>query len=328
LKHPDTHQAASNWSEDQVLHVVGCYSNPFRWRQRREIANDFRRHMERSPNVRLHVVELAYGDRPFEVTSVGNPDDLQLRTSHELFHKENLQNLCVARLPPGWKNAACVDMDFHFTRHDWALEAIHQLQHHEWVQLFSSYVNLSGETLGSGHRQIGGADGFAYSYVKNGYRPPKSLDYRGCGAPGGAWAFRRESFDAVGGLLDRCILGSGDWYMAWALVGGSGLEMHKDRGYSPDYVEYVRAWEERAKACRQNVGYVDGFAVHHFHGPMKKRGYSTRNEILIREKYSPVRDVHPDWQGVLQLAPRRHRLRDEVRRYFLSRSEDLPHGCG
>lgn len=328
--HPNVHEAASTWSEEQTLHVAACYSNPFRWRTRRELANNFRRHMAASPNVVLHMIELAYGDRPFEITDADNPLDIQVRTKSELFHKENLLNHAVQHFPPGWKNGAIFDADFHVTRHDWALETVHQLQHHDWVQCFSSYSNLSGDSRGNGHRQIGTTSSFAYNYVRNGYRLPKSLDYAGCGAPGGAWAFTREAFNAVGGLLDRCILGSGDWYMAWGLAGGSGLEMHKDRGYHPDYVHYVRAWEERAaEACRRNIGYVDAFAVHHFHGPMARRGYGTRNGILIREQYSPVTDVVVDWQGVLALDGRKHRLRDEVRRYFLSRSEDVPQpeGC-
>lgn len=323
--HPDVHHAAQEWSEKQILHVAMVYSNPYRWRARRELANDFRRHMTASPNVVLHVVELAYGDRPFEVTDACNPNDVQLRTSSEMFHKENLGNIAVRRFPLGWRNGAIIDADFHFTRHDWALETVHQLQHHDWVQLFSSYSNLGGETLATGHRPLSTNNGFVFNYIKNGYRLPKTLDYTGCGAPGGAWAFTREAFNACGGLLDKCVLGSGDWYMAWGLAGGSGLEMHKDRGYHSHYTDYVRAWEKRAhEACRRNIGYVDCYAVHHFHGPMAKRGYGTRNQVLIEEQFSPVEDLITDWQGVHAIDPRKPSLRDQVRRYFLSRSEDLP----
>jgi len=349
LQHPDVHMPASQWSEDQILHVVAAYSNPFRWRTRRELANDFRRHMRQLPNVELHLVELAYGDRPFDIADPElYPTDIALRTRHELFHKENLLQVGVSRLPADWKYAAIVDADFHFTRHDIALETIHQLQHYDWVQMFSSYVNVTGETRpGEGHRPIHHAnDGFAFRFVNNGNRMPEG--YNGgwaepsgsggdtpsgplpwVGAPGGAWAFRREAFDAVGGLLDRCILGSGDWFMAWGLAGQMvNVELEKKLGkkvhkYRPDYLEYIRAWQHRAKeAFHGNIGYVDSFAVHHFHGSMKNRGYSTRDNILIENHFSPVHDVHPDWQGVLQLTKHKPRLRDDIRRYFLSRSED------
>ena len=67
-QHPDIHQPWAEWSEDQTLHVAVCYSNPFRWRTRRELANDCIRHLAGSANVKLYVGELAYGARPFEVT--------------------------------------------------------------------------------------------------------------------------------------------------------------------------------------------------------------------------------------------------------------------
>ncbi len=136
-QHPDVHQPFAKWSEEETLHVAVCYSNPFRWRTRRELANDCRRHLERSPNVKLYFGELAYGDRPFEVTD-SSARDIQFRTTCELFHKENILNNIIKRFPPGWKYGAWCDADFHFTRHDWALETIHQLQHYDFVQPFSS----------------------------------------------------------------------------------------------------------------------------------------------------------------------------------------------
>ena len=53
--------------------------------------------MRASPNVVLHVGELAYGDGPFEVTGDGL-NDVRLRTSHVLWHKENILNLVVQRI--------------------------------------------------------------------------------------------------------------------------------------------------------------------------------------------------------------------------------------
>ncbi len=352
LHHPDLHQASSEWSEKQTLHVAICYSNPYRWRSRRELANDCIRHFRHMANVDVHVIELAYGDRPFEVTNTElYQNDIQLRTNCELFHKENLLNLAIRSFPHHWKYGAIVDADFHFTRHDLALETIHQLQHHEWVQMFSQYINVSGEhEPGKGHRPIGQpSNGFVYGFVSNGHElpdgynggwaePSRSGQSSGggrlpwIGAPGGAWAFRRSAFDRVGALLDRCILGSADWFMAFGLAGQMasreteiklGKKMHK---YTPAYLEYIRGWQERAvRTINGNIGYVDALAIHHFHGPMRKRGYSDRDDILIGCKYSPIHDVYHDWQGVLQLNDNKPKLRDAIRRYFLSRCEDMPH---
>ena len=88
FKHPNVHREFVEYSETQKLHIVSVYSNPYRWQRRREIFHDFRFHMETSPNVELHVVEVAFGDRPHEVTTAGNPLDLQLRTDSSLWIKE------------------------------------------------------------------------------------------------------------------------------------------------------------------------------------------------------------------------------------------------
>jgi hypothetical protein len=140
--HPDVHLPWQNWSNEATLHVACAYSNPLRWRTRRVLMNDFRQHMASSPNVVLHAGELAYGERPFEVTGL-DPGDVQLRTSDELWHKENLLNAVIKRFPADWKYGAWIDADFHMTRRDWALEAIHQLQHFDFVQLFSSYSDIT-----------------------------------------------------------------------------------------------------------------------------------------------------------------------------------------
>lgn len=339
LHHPDVHMAVSQWSETETLHVAACYSNPFRWRTRRELANDFRRHMMRTSNVDLHMIELAYGDRPFEVTDKElYPNDIQLRTNFELFHKENLLNIAIRSFPPGWKYGAIVDADFLFTRHDIGLETIHQLQHYDWVQMYSSIMDLDGETVrGQGHRPCGPArKGFVYTYFENDFQLPKGFGgngtcppyypYGGKGAPGatgGAWAFRRSAFDTVGSLLDRCILGSGDWFMAFGLVGDPGTFPFVKK-YTRDYVGYIEAWQQRAALLKKNVGYVDCHVLHHFHGRKSDRAYGSRDKILVDNKYSPVTDVFYDWQGVLQLTSEKPRLRDQIRNYFLSRCEDLP----
>src|SRR6185295_6285399 len=91
----------------------------------------------------LYVVEIAFADRHFEVTSSTNPRHLQLRTSHELWHKENMVNLGVRHLlPRDWKYMAWVDGDVSFNNPNWALETIHALQHYKIVQPWSECVDL------------------------------------------------------------------------------------------------------------------------------------------------------------------------------------------
>ena len=328
--HPNGSVIHQDWSSEQMLHVAAVYSNPCRWRTRRHLFNDFRRHIAGLPNVRLYIGELAYGDRPFEVTSAAHPLDFQWRTRHELWHKENLLNLVIARFPSDWRYGAYVDGDFTFTRHDVALESIHELQHYDWVQMYSTYSDLSPE-----HRPLRILQSFAHRFA-TGQLSPAVLKKvaaegyyckpgRGVGTTGGAWAFRREAFDAVGGLLDVCILGSGDWHMAFGLAGEPDThpqtaELSK---CGVAYANAIKEWQRRAaESTRRNIGFVKCHAVHHWHGSKQQRGYGTRWKILRDEDYDPRSDIYKDWQGVYQLTANKPGLRDAIRGYFRSRVED------
>ena len=79
---------------------------------------------------------------------------------------------------------------------------------------------------------------------------------------------------------------------------------------------------------KKNIGYVDCHAIHHFHGSKSKRAYSSRDLILVRNKFAPTTDLKPDWQGIYQLTPDKPALRDDIRRYFISRTEDDPNLYG
>jgi len=150
---------------------------------------------------------------------------------------------------------------------------------------------------------------------------------RGVGATGGAWAFRRSAFETVGGLLDKCILGHGDWFMTFGLVGEEAPDMHID-GYTADYRNTILAWQSEAAKLRKNIGYVDGFAIHHFHGSKMKRAYAKRDTLLVQHQFSPNTDLKRDWQGIYQLSGSKPALRDAIRMYFISRNEDDPNLYG
>jgi hypothetical protein len=69
----------------------------------------------KASGVVLHTVELAFGERAFEVTSPGDPLQIQLRTNQDMWYKENLQNIAVRRSAPECQYFAFIDADFHMT---------------------------------------------------------------------------------------------------------------------------------------------------------------------------------------------------------------------
>jgi hypothetical protein len=307
---------------NKILHVVAVISNPCRFKSRYDLYWKFKAHMDANPHVRLMTVEIAFGDRPFEVTTAGDPQCLQLRTFDELWHKENMINLGVQRLPSDWEYMAWIDADVEFPntirKVDWALETIHQLQHHQVVQMFQQAIDTgpNGEAFQM-HQ------GFAYSYLSGKPRavPGKYAHWH----PGFAWAMRREAWDMLGGIYDVSILGSGDHLMAWGLI-GEGIDQLPST-MSQGYRKSLHEWQRKAdRLIHRDIGFVPGMLIHHWHGKKADRRYRDRWKILSDANFNPETDLKRDWQGLLQLdhdgSPRLIRLRDDIRAYFRSRNED------
>jgi len=304
------------------LHVITVNFNPLRYQSRNNLFRDFEKHANQdNKDTEFWVAELALGNRPFEVTEACNPKHLQLRTTHELWHKERLINLAVNRLPPDWEYVAWIDADVTFLNHDWAHETIQQLQHYQIVQLFTHAMDVgpSGEPL----EQF---EGFAHSYVmgrplrkmnggqKKGYYGGKYFH------PGYGWAYRRSAWNTLGGLLDINIVGGGDHQMAYGLIGR--VDETIPVGSSHHYSRAVKTWARNAGLLRRDIGAVPGTVVHHYHGPKTSRGYHNRWRILTDSKFDPLTDLKNDWQGALALAGNKIQLRDDLRAYFRQRNED------
>jgi len=299
------------------FYVVAPVSNPVRFRQRYEVFKRFREFVLNAGG-RLVVVELVQGDRAHQVTEPGDPyTEIQLRTREELWFKENMINIAISRLPEDWEYVAWVDADLIFTRRDWLLETVEQLQHFAVVQMWQTAVDLGPtEEVMQVHKSFGYVhwrDGNSIKVTWN-----KNYDFP---HPGYAWAARREFFDSVGGLMDRAILGAADTHMAFALIGRGAETYHQ--GVTPNYKLMVSQWQERAlDLVHKNVGFVPGTILHYWHGKKADRRYQDRWKILVDNKYDPVADLKRDWQGLLSLDRRRVRLRDDIRKYFRARNED------
>lgn len=309
--------------KSDLLHVVSVVSNPVRYQRRYDLFSVFSEHMKTS-GVQFHVVELQTGDRDFAVKDAGT----QLRSRQELWHKENLINIGVSRLPADWQYVAWVDGDVTFLNPNWAAETLQQLQHYEAVQMFDW-----AEDVGFGpHQHLNIERGFMLAYhnmirgrMKGEPHKPNphgKHPYGGWwGHCGYAWAVRRSAWDKLGGLIDTCILGSADHTMACALVGQ--VKASFPPKVTPSFQRDLIAWGGRAdRHILQNVGYVPGKIHHHFHGPKANRDYVGRWQILIRNQFNPDTDLKRDWQGLWQLAGNKPRLRDELRLYFRQRNED------
>lgn len=325
----------------EPLYVITPIFNPIRFRTRWKLYEDFQKHVEEAGAI-LYTVEVAFGDRDFVVTDPENPRHIRLRTRQELWFKENLINIGVQHLTrdvPGWEFVAWLDADTHFVRPDWADETRHLLQHYSFIQMWDEFQDLNND-----YGLLHTTPSFMATYLESISKFQEALDsklFPDCdypypypgpyqkgkplqpGAPGLNWAARRDAWDHVGGLFDHCILGSGDWWMARALVGQFPKSV---KGYHPRYIEHILEWQDRAERhIRRNVGVMKGLVLHYWHGPKAKRGYGTRERVLIQNQFNPDTHLKRDAQGLWCLAehsPRSIELRDDIREYFRSRDED------
>jgi hypothetical protein len=303
---------------DARLYVVTPIVNPSRYRSRYALYREFEKYITDAGAV-LYTVEAAYGDRDFAVTDAANPKHVRLRTNHEVWHKENLINIGVSRLPADWKYVAWIDADVQFARPDIVAETIHQLQHFSVVQMFAHATDL-----GPKHEPLRSFDGFVAEWIKQNGTVPANMEQYTVWHPGYAWACRRDAWDQLGGLIDFGIVGSADRYMACALIGevaqSLSTEIIQD---CPVYTDWCLEWQARAETyIKHNIGFVDGLLLHYFHGAKKNRGYFNRSSILWKNQFDPAKDVKRDWQGLWQLTDRKIGLRDQLRAYFRARDED------
>ncbi len=301
------------------LHVITVISNPIRYCARYALFKKFEQHMIRS-GVDLYLVECAFGDRPFVVSDPDNPRHLRVRSTHELWHKENMINLGIQniiKLSPDAEYIAWIDADVEFVRKDWAMETIQQLQHHQVIQLWQEAIDLgpSGQFMQK-------HDSFCYAFIRDRIRGP---NYGKFWHTGYAWAARRETLDKVGGLFDMAILGSSDHNMAKAMIGIAETSVHGKM--HPNFLKHLRYWQHRAlKHIRKDLGFVAGIILHGWHGSKVNRGYVDRWKILVNNQYDPETDIVKDTQGLWQLtdddSERSILLRDQIRAYFRQRNED------
>lgn len=314
--------------------VVTCISNPVRYKSRYELYKKFA-DMCYYAGVKLITIEMAFGDRPFVITERDNLHHLQVRSVDELWHKENMLNLAMQyslQIYPDTKYFAWVDADVMPTRppKEWFEETWHQLQHYHVVQMFEHSIDLDPNYNQVGERR----QGFIAKYFENGFRRPDKAGrwqtYDGGsygttqGHTGFAWAATKEAISSVGGLVDKAILGAGDWHMAHAFIGA--VDMSLPHLSSPKYAEYLHQWQTLCERyIKRDVGFVSGTIYHYWHGKKADRKYWDRWRILNDNHYDPDRDLKPDAQGLLQLEswePRQLMLRDQIRMYFRQRNED------
>ena len=299
---------------EEKLHVVMVLSNPKQYARRYILAREFIQRMEQDPHVLLYIVELAYGNQEFHITSSENPRHLQIRGFIPLWHKENMITIGIKKLlPDSWKAVAWVDADVEFENSSWALDTLKVLNGcKDIVQVFSHCVDM-----GLYKNAVSITSSFGFQYFKK--RAQFMKDNNNFWNTGYGWACTRTAYEGFGGLYENAIVGGGDVILPYSVI--KELESHISPDLPEGYRKSLLAYQEKIPPL--TLGYVPGVLLHHFHGLRENRKYSERVDILKKANYSPDTHVTHYSDGILVptiMCPLS--LLQDIMTYFAERNED------
>jgi hypothetical protein len=300
------------------LWAVTSYFNPAGYRRRRLNYTIFREHL----NVPLIAVELSYNGE-FEL----HPGDaevlVQVRGSAVLWQKERLLNVALSRLPGECRTVAWLDCDIIFERADWVSAAEETLERLPLCQLYTDVYHLAPDSPIRKEWAIDRHRAFAWGFANGGTLHPESILIRQGFKRGHAWAARRQFLERVGGLYDRCIIGGGDKFMAFAAIGRAPEVIAHNGFYSAGFnADYLKWSGDFSSAVGSRMGYIETDLFHLWHGDLQDRQYDPRHEILREHGYDPNVDIALDPQGCWRWNSPKYEMHRRIREYFHSRMED------
>lgn len=320
-----------------TLYVVTAISNANNYSSRYRLYESFKNYLKQFPSVVLYTAELALNDDDFNVTSSADPRNIQVRGNQVFWHKENLLNLAIAKLPPEAKYVAWMDADVDFIDPNWANKTIEALKKHHVVQMFSRCHDLgpNGEILldlpstTSLFPRIWGVPSNLPFFRK---MTRGNQDYINClppwglaPAPGLAWAIRKDTLDKIGGLIDWCLISAHDWHMACCFAGvfrrAGNICFYKylSAGYRNKLRAYAALCDE---FVHSDLSYVDCIIRHYWHGSKANRGYGYHWQILRRHKFDPYTDIVMGPNGLYIIDETKGGMLRDLQRNLEGRQED------
>jgi hypothetical protein len=314
-------------STQQVLfreprfYAITVIFNPAHSRSRVRLYHEFKKYMEFS-GIKLLTVEVAFGERDFECTVPDDKWNMQFRSRHLIWLKENLVNLAMRHLDkiaPHWTKAAWIDADVKFTNVNWVKDAELALDHYDVIQLYSQagHLNSKNEIMWT-------CKSVFHDYVhKKGFHqfPPVPHHYYTGGHPGLAWAARRDAMEKIGGMIDFTISGSGDLFFANSLMGD--VEMSIKPGMTDAMRKRLKEHQSLCdKHIKGNIGFIWGACIDYWHGASESRGYTKRWDVMNFHQFDPNKDIYKDEQGLWAWSGNKPQLEQDLRLSTFARNED------
>jgi len=300
------------------LWVITTFFNPVGYKTKRRNFETFMTGM-REAGANVLVIELAFGDQPFELDLADNI--VRLRGAGVMWQRERLLNIAAAKLPDSCRKVAWIDADVLFETADWPRLTSEALNEHVVVQLFSHGIRLNRDNRED--ETTAPEESFASCFVRN-PALSGSASFHTHGHTGYAWAARRELFEQCG-VYDACLTGSNDHLMAHVFAGASMNTpcIANTIGPSQPYADHFVRWaRQAARLVRRRLGVVPGTIRHLWHGDLVDRRYWILDQQFKSMGFDPDAHLRLDENGLFDWADAPPFMKSWASRLFETRNED------
>lgn len=283
--------------------------------------------------LKIIVVECAFKDAPFELTSDDADILIQVRSNSVMWQKERLLNIALQKIPIDCDKIAWLDGDIIFLNNNWVEETSKLLEEYAVCQLFEHAFRLSEKEsqavknyLGTNFdldlylglneriRQDSGYESAIYHSLNN------KLDIRFHNL-GFAWAARREIFSEQG-FYDKMILGSGDKIMKNSFSNYK-LDQKFTNTLSKELLKDINIWSTAIfSRVKSNVYYTSGKLLHLYHGHSKNKFHQSRYLMIKKYNFKPKEDLKLNEDECFEWASDKKKLHGFVKKYFNIRNDN------
>lgn len=225
----------------------------------------------RNIGIPVYLIEVVYKGRKSELLNM--PNVFRVKSNSYLFHKENLWNILVKKIPSNYKKLVFFDSDIVFRDSSWASRISTSLETYNFLQPYDLATKLD----------INYKPDDAYiSYMKayDNRKEDVFSKFHTYPSLGYIFACQRSWLEKIGGFLDMCIIGGGDHIFCTAIT-------NVDISHSPSLfknlpyiqIEYNRL-TKNLKTENFKCGYLNLRVDHLYHGKEMNRQYSGRSELI------------------------------------------------
>ncbi len=294
---------------------ITTFFNPQGYKNKLKNYLEFRA-ASKKQGLKLLTVELAFGDRPFELREKDTDTLIRLRSDAIMWQREGLVNIGLKKLPKDCDKFAWVDGDILFENNHWVKNTSDLLEKYCVIQLFSSVI-INSQNPEKNNLLLNSA---VAKITKEGTDIIRDFNIKNTGHTGFAWAGRRSIFNRYG-FYDKCVMGGCDRYIILSFY--NLLSQKASIFRCQNVLKDVFDWGRKiGRAVNGSVFFTPGRIVHLYHGSLKDRRYTVRDLILNKYNFDPQTDVAKDKNGLTTWNSNKEKLHQAVKEYFWFRNEE------